>query len=67
MLHSNEMNYEENFIKFIREFSHRRNRQIFIITHSAQLMDIADKSFHVDKDINKVSHVTDGGSIGENL
>lgn len=57
MLHSNEAGYEENFIKFIREFSHRRNRQIIIITHSEELMGIADKSFKVVKDRYKVSQL----------
>jgi DNA repair exonuclease SbcCD ATPase subunit len=57
MLHSNESGYEENFIHFIKEFSHKRNRQIIIITHSANLMDIADKSFKTIKGGNGRSYV----------
>ena len=60
MLHSSEAGYEENFIKFIREFSHRRNRQIIIITHSEELMGIADKSFKVLKDRYKISQLLGG-------
>lgn len=53
MLHSQSTRHEVNFIKFLHEFSHRRNRQIIIITHSEHLADIADIGYRVEQEAKR--------------
>jgi DNA repair exonuclease SbcCD ATPase subunit len=47
MLHSECASYERNAVNFLKEFSHRRNRQLIIITHSEEISSIGDKVFRV--------------------
>lgn len=48
-----------NFAKYIKELGKAYNKQTIMVTHNANLVGIADKTFHVSQDIFMKSHVSD--------